>query len=68
MPQRSNLAPRRASDSLATLASRTILPAFIHNADACFLDRDIQSSNIVHAALLLPMLEAADADLVSPSA
>src|SRR5262249_4166042 len=32
------------------------------------LDRHIQSSKIVHAALLLLMLEAADADLVSPSA
>src|SRR6516165_5027490 len=40
----------------------------IHNADARFLDRNIKSSKIVHAALLLLMLEAAYADLVSPSA
>jgi hypothetical protein len=33
-----------------------------------FLDRDIESSKIVPAALLLLMLEAAYADLVSPSA
>src|SRR5262249_17276074 len=39
----------------------------IHNADARFLDRDIESSKIVHAALLLLMLEAADADLVKRS-
>jgi hypothetical protein len=36
--------------------------------DARFLDRDVESSKIGHAALLLLMLEAADADLVSPSA
>src|SRR5262249_42114004 len=41
------------------------LACIIHNADARFLDRNIQSSKI---ALLLLMLEAADADLVSPSA
>jgi hypothetical protein len=40
----------------------------IHNADARFLDRHIQSSKIAHAALLLLMLEAAYVDLVSPSA
>src|SRR5262249_28965238 len=33
-----------------------------------FIDRHIESSKIGHAALLLLMLEAADADLVSPSA
>src|SRR5438477_11619721 len=40
----------------------------IHNADARVLDRNVQSRKIVHAALLLLMLEAASADLVSPSA
>jgi len=40
----------------------------IHNADARLLDRNVQSSKIIHAALLLLMLEAAKADLVSPSA
>src|SRR5262249_46264940 len=40
----------------------------LHDADARLLDRHIQSSKIGHAALLLLMLEAADADLVSPSA
>src|SRR5215467_9819809 len=40
----------------------------IHNADARVLDRDVQSRKIIHAALLLLMLEAAHADLVSPSA
>jgi hypothetical protein len=40
----------------------------IHNADARFLDRHVESSKMGHAALLLLMLEAASADLVSPSA
>src|ERR1035437_1569222 len=40
----------------------------IHDADTCFLDRNVQSSKMVHAVLLLLMLEAANADLVSPSA
>src|SRR6516225_5050614 len=40
----------------------------IHNADARVLDRNVQSRKIIHAALLLLMLEAAHADLVSPSA
>src|SRR5262249_38321959 len=40
------------------------LARIIHNADARFLDRHIQSSKIGHAALLLLMLEAADAALV----
>src|SRR5215470_6437545 len=44
------------------------LACIIHDADARFLDRHIESSKIVHAALLLLMLEAADADLASPSA
>src|SRR5215831_332242 len=30
----------------------------VHNADAGFLDRNVQSSKMVHAALLLLMLEA----------
>jgi hypothetical protein len=37
----------------------------IHDAQARLLDRHIESSKIVHTALLLLMLEAADADLVS---
>src|SRR2546423_5597864 len=40
----------------------------IHNADARLLDRDVQSSKMLHAALLLLMLEAVTTDLVSPSA
>jgi len=36
----------------------------IHNANARVLDRDVQSSKMIHAALLLLMLEAASADLV----
>src|SRR5262249_2676368 len=44
------------------------LARIIHDADARLLDRHIESSKIVHAALLLLMLEAADADLVSLSA
>jgi hypothetical protein len=40
----------------------------IHDADARLLDRNVQSSKMVHDALLLLMLEAAYADLVSPSA
>src|SRR5262249_6703591 len=44
------------------------LARIIHNADARLLDRNVQSSKIVHAALLLLMLEAVTTDLVSPSA
>jgi hypothetical protein len=41
----------------------------IHNADAGLLDRYVQSRKMVHAALLLLMLEAViTTDLVSPSA
>jgi hypothetical protein len=40
----------------------------IHNADAGLLDRYVQSSKMVHAALPLLMLEAVTTDLVSPSA
>src|SRR5450830_1677014 len=36
----------------------------IHNADARLLDRHVQSSKMVHAALLLLMLEAVHTDLV----
>src|SRR5262245_25194780 len=42
------------------------LARIIHDADARFLDRHIESDKIGHAALLLLMLEAAYADLVSP--
>src|SRR4051794_8896636 len=44
------------------------LACVIHNADARLLDRNVQSRKMVHAALLLLMLEAAFTDLVSPSA
>src|SRR5438046_6247164 len=37
------------------------LACVIHNADAGLLDRYVQSSKMVHAALLLLMLEAAKA-------
>jgi hypothetical protein len=41
----------------------------IHNVDARVLDRNVQSSKILHAALLHLMLEARNhGDLVSPSA
>src|SRR3954454_17435867 len=40
----------------------------IHNADTRHIDRNVQSSKMVHAALLLLMLEAVTTDLVSPSA
>src|SRR5260370_34001948 len=40
------------------------LARVIHNADAGLLDRYVQSSKMVHAALLLLMLEAVNADLV----
>src|SRR6516165_4835084 len=40
----------------------------IHNADTRLLDRYVQSGKMVHAALLLLMLEAVITDLVSPSA
>src|SRR6476620_3972149 len=45
------------------------LASVIHNADDRVLDRNVQSSKILHAALLLLMLEArSHGDLVSPSA
>src|SRR6185437_2915547 len=44
------------------------LARLIQNADAGLLDRNVQSSKMVHAALLLLMLEAVHTDLVSPSA
>src|SRR6188472_1384032 len=44
------------------------LARVVHNADARLLDRHVQSSKMLHAALLLLMLEAAYTDLVSPSA
>jgi hypothetical protein len=44
------------------------LACVIYNADARLLDRNVQSSKMVHAALLLLMLEAVFTDLVSPSA
>jgi len=44
------------------------LARVIHNADAGLLDRNVQSSKMVHAALLLLMLEAVHTDLVSSSA
>src|SRR5215218_8624857 len=40
------------------------LACVIHNADARLLDRNVQSSKMVHAALLLLMLEAVFTDLV----
>ena len=40
------------------------LARVIHNADARLLDRYVQSSKMVHAALLLLMLEAVHTDLV----
>src|SRR6266702_8336362 len=43
------------------------LTRVIHDADARLLDRHVESSKIVHAALLLLMLEAAYADLVTIS-
>src|SRR6266568_7636513 len=43
------------------------LARIIHDADARLLDRHIESSKIVHAALLLLMLEAAYANLVTIS-
>jgi hypothetical protein len=44
------------------------LARIIHNADAGLLDRNVHSSKMLHAALLLLMLEAVTTDLVSPSA
>jgi len=37
-------------------------------SDAGLLDRYVQSGKIVHAALLILMLEAVNTDLVSPAA
>src|SRR5262245_8721562 len=62
--QRLDRTCRRASGSLATLASRTILPASSTMQTLVSLT-DTSSPD---AALLLLMLEAAYADLVSPSA
>jgi len=57
---------RRTINRITALPNN--LAGAIHNADARVLDRNVQSRKIVHAALLLLMLEAAHADLVSPSA
>jgi hypothetical protein len=48
--------------------ARHDLARVIQNADTRLLDRYVQSGKIVHAALLLLMLEAVTTDLVSPSA
>src|SRR5262245_42477361 len=42
------------------------LAGVIHNANAGLLDRNIQSSKLVHTALLLLMLETVHTDLVPP--
>jgi hypothetical protein len=57
-----------ASGSLATFTSRTILPVSSTMQTLVSLTENIQSSKMVHAALLLLMLEAVHTDLVSPSA
>src|SRR5215471_6716899 len=44
------------------------LARVVQNADTRLLDRYVQSGKMVHAALLLLMLEAVTTDLVSPSA
>jgi hypothetical protein len=59
---------RQQSLGLARLHFPHNLARIIHNADARILDRNVQSGKIVHAALLLLMLEAVTTDLVSPSA
>src|SRR5262245_15418632 len=41
------------------------LACVIHNAHTRLIDRNVQSSKMVHAALLLLMLEAVTTDLVS---
>src|SRR5215469_16402110 len=66
-------APTNAADAKKTLANqepsthgptrtcshvRSMSASLIHNADAGLLDRYVQSSKMVHAALLLLMLEA----------
>ena len=58
-----------AAGSLATFISRTILPVS-STIQTGLLDRNVQSSKMLHAALLLLMLEARSHgdDLVSPSA
>ncbi len=64
-----------APDELAELENRSSSPE-IENSRFCvtpyqfagLLDRHVQSSKMVHAALLLLMLEAVHTDLVSPSA
>ena len=59
---------RYVRDLVASLIGRLGSSTF-HNADAGVLDRNVQSSKMLHAALLLLMLEArSHGDLVSPSA
>jgi hypothetical protein len=53
---------------IVAVAAFAAIAAGIHNADAGLLDRYVQSSKMVHAALLLLMLETVTTDLVSPSA
>ena len=58
---------RYVRNLVASLIGRLGSSTF-HNADAGLLDRNVQSSKMLHAALLLLMLEAVTTDLVSPSA
>ena len=58
-------AANNASGSRASFTSRTILPRS-STMQTLLLDRNIQSTKVVHAALLLLMLETVHTDLVSP--
>src|ERR1700687_3613058 len=60
--------PQQGSGFARHLRFSYDLARAIHNADARVLDRHVQARKMVHAALLLLMLEAASTDLVSPSA
>ena len=56
--------------AIVALARRSavIMPASSTMPDARVLDQNVQSGKMLHAALLLLMLEVVHTDLVSPSA
>jgi hypothetical protein len=72
--------PTEKLEALTTMAPPMLKPGGFRTPDKLLamlsaakgkprlLDRNVQSSKMVHAALLLLMLEAAITDLVSPSA
>jgi hypothetical protein len=61
-------ADMRGAKTNVRFSNRPVWVKRFQTADARVLDRYVQPSKMVHAALLLLMLEAVTTDLVSPSA